>query len=245
MLVNTFKTFLLNDQLNSEKWRIPREVILKTATSWIGVYGILHKRCQKCHYEHSAGQTLQEALAISKEEAVTKIVNVQWDNDTNTLYAEHEILDKKFEAVLCGPVYAVSPSIWNHNPGHDDPITDYTPVHLAFLDIDGAYGPSAENLEKTCVCKTNKQGSCNNSMDSEDKKPEEKPQKMSTEEEMHQVYAMIKDMHGAMKKSMEEKPKEEKKKEEQKEASAKKSFDWVVNTPEKPKEDILENTPLF
>ena len=134
---------------------------------------------------------LQEALQVSKEDAVTVIVNVIWDDATSTLYAEHDIIDKKFEAVLCGPIYAVSPSIWNHNP-KEDIVTDYEPVHLAFLDIDGAYGPSSEELEKSCVCKTNKQDTCNSNMDPEKKEPEEK-QEMSSEEMTKQMYAMMKE----------------------------------------------------
>ena len=242
----TFKTFLINDKRNSKGWQIPRDIILATAQKWIGVYGIAHKACSTCDFEHSAGQTLEEALQVSKEDAVTVIVDVSWDNATSTLYAEHDILKKEFEAVLCGPIYAVSPSIWNHNP-KEDIVTDYEPVHLAFLDIDGAYGPSSEELEKSCVCKTNKQDTCNSNMDPEKKEPEEK-QEMSSEEMTKQMYAMMKEMHGSMKKAMDKEEPEEKPKDapEQKKASAsKKSFDWVVNQPSTPKETVLENTPLF
>ena len=246
----TFKTFLINDKRNSKGWQMSRETILKTAQKWIGIYGIAHKKCSTCDFEHSSGQTLEEALQVSKNDAVTVIVNVIWDNETSTLYAEHDILKKEFEAVLCGPIYAVSPSIWNHDPDQDI-VTNFTPVHLAFLDIDGAYGKTAEQLETDCVCKINKSNECKTDMDPEKKKEEEdkeEPQKMSMEDEMHELHAMIKEMHGSMKQAMAPKDKEDKPKDApaQKKASAnKQSFDWVVNTPDTPKDDILENTPLF
>ena len=242
--MSNFKTFLINDKRNSNGWEMPRDVILQTAASWIGRPGILFRTCKKCVYEHNTGRTLQEALAVSERDAVTRIVNVEWDDAESTLIAEHEITDPSFTPVLCdGKVWATSPSIWNNIP-KEDIVTDYVPLHLAFLsvDVDPAYSAGTE-LEKDCVCKINKSNECSKTdMDPEKKKEEEnkeEPQKMSMEDEIHEMHAMLKQAMAPKKEEPKDAP-------EQKKASAsKKSFDWVVNTPDTPKDDILENTPLF
>ena len=257
--MSTFKTFLINDKKNRQDWQMSRETILKTAQKWIGVHGILHKSCAKCEYEHNSGQTLQEALAKSQDKAVTRITNVIWNNSTNTLFAEHEIIDPSFNPVLCdGKVWSVSPSIWNHNP-EDKIVTEYTPIHLAFLSIPPAYSTPAEFLEKTCVCnvgnKPNIANTCSTDMDeskNKEEKPKEDPQKMSMEDEMHEMHAMMKEMHGSMKKAMAPKDKEEEDKPkektaaapEQKKASAMKSFDWITNSPTPKTETALDDVPI-
>lgn len=245
-----FRTFLLNDRLNTNGWRIPRDVIVETATKWLGVKGILHRKCSTCDYEHSESSTLEEALRLSDQDAVTVIKNVIWDDNTSTLYAEHEIIAPGFEKVLCNEdVYAVSASIWKKNPDDpDDPISsDYTPVHLAFLDIPGAYGKSAEHLETNCVCKRVK-SECDTNQGMDKEEHEEENQKMSMEQEVHEMYAMLKAMtkeEEPKKTSMPKDDDDDKEKTSQKTSSAaKKSFDWVqASSAVEPEKITIENTP--
>ena len=150
--MKTFKTFLINDKKNKQGWRIPKEVLERTARDWINVPGILFRPCAKhenCNYEHTAGDNLQDAIKRSQENAVTVIRDVAWEG--NNLVAYHEILDPDFIPVLCSKLFAVSPSVWNLT-STNNPVLSYVPLHLSFLDQSGAYRTAAEDIDKS-ICK--------------------------------------------------------------------------------------------
>ena len=221
-----FRTFLLNDTLNTEGWRIPFDVIRTSMNSWIGTYGILYEDCSDtCHYDHNDGNTLEEALAKSKDEKVTQIVDVELNG--NTLYAIHKVLDPDFEEVLCNEIFSVSASIWLTGNSKRDPVTSYAPVHLAFLNIKGGYGKPAENIEKEKICKFNNLDVVIPVME-EPTKDAPKQEEANDELDDHQ---MLKAVYDNMMKAAETKEEEEEPtKEEPKQASAsskKKRFDWV------------------
>ena len=126
---------------------------------------------KRANIEHTAGADLQDAIQKSRDNAVTRIVDVVWEN--GALYAQHEIIDPTFVEPLCDDVYSVSPSVWNLTK-EDAPVISFVPVHLAFLNQEAAYGSDAEDLQTDHVCqacKINKSNECSKTdMDPEKKK---------------------------------------------------------------------------
>ena len=74
--MSNFKTFLISEKMNSQGWRIPKEILIATKDQWLNVPGILYKPCTTCKYEHTAGADLQDAIQKSRDNAVTRIVDV-------------------------------------------------------------------------------------------------------------------------------------------------------------------------
>lgn len=222
------RTFLLDDTENDRGWRVPWEVIKATAQSWIQIDGIAYEDCsgKLCEFEHTDGESLQDALKQSAAHAVTKIIDVELDESTHTAYAVHETDDAEFLSKLdSGEIFAVSPSVWLEDPQQFDPVLQYTPIHLAFLSVDGSYGPKSEiiigyeTLNNSTVSIQD--------MDKEESKenPKEGKQKIAMEDEIHQIHAML----TAMSESK-AKPKEEEKKEGSTASASStkgKSFDWT------------------
>ena len=253
--MSNFKTFLISEKMNSQGWRIPKEILIATKDQWLNVPGILYKPCSRCKYSHTAGADLEDAIQKSRDNAVTRIVDVSWEN--GALYAQHEIIDPAFVEPLCDDLYSVSPSVWNLTK-EDNPVVSFVPVHLAFLNQAGAFGSDAEALQTDHICqacKINKQCTGKAGMDPEKKKEEEKPkeepQKFSMEDTMKSMHAMMTDMHKKAMAEPEKKKEEEPKKDaaapEQKKASAGlQSFDWYKAEPtnNEPERIDLSTVPL-
>ena len=192
------EAFLLNTKLNDQGWRIDMEGLERTARNWIGTPGILHAGCMdgQCGYVHSRGRNLKDAITVSQREAVTRISDVYWDGPD--LMAVHDVIREDALPVLCDPqIYATSASVWLDDPSRTDPIGSYTPVHVAFLSVNGAYGEAAEDIRRGETCNNAQIYSSGMAEEStsEEQKPEEgEPQKMSMEDEIHEIHAMLKDM---------------------------------------------------
>ena len=86
---NTIRTFLMNDQRDVNGLRYSWESIKKTAKNWIGIPGILNRKCdsERCTNNHTLGKSLQEAQLLSSQKKVTEIIDVQLEEASHTAYA--------------------------------------------------------------------------------------------------------------------------------------------------------------
>lgn len=204
---NKITTFLVNDKKDANGFQIDWDAIKQNAQKWIGVSGILYRKCDMagCRNDHTAGGNLSEALELSEDVQVTEIIDVTLDESTHTAYAIQNVTSAKFHDMICkNEIQYVSQSIWlEQEPADPDNIhvtihDNFTPVHLAFVD-DPAYGSVAKVTEKPACNNILSLNSTKHGMgDSET--PEKKEHQMSNDE-------MIKEIHSMLKSVIEEKEK--------------------------------------
>ena len=234
---NTIRTFLMNDQRDVNGLRYSWESIKKTAKNWIGIPGILNRKCdsERCTNNHTLGKSLQEAQLLSSQKKVTEIIDVQLEEASHTAYAIHNVISSEFAKLLCAEkVGYVSQSGWldkaPKDPNHIDITEDtkYTPLHLAFVD-DPAYGIVAKTYEKPVCTTLNNNLLSSSSMDEEAKttEPMKSEDDPSGEDIMKQLASEVHEMYENMKSQMEAKGEEEEEEEGAKQDSAKKyNFSW-------------------
>ena len=151
------KTFLLNDKRNKNKWRVSWESIKKYARDFIGMPGIGYTKCEmgKCDLDHTGGSTYESAIQEQSHFAVSKIIDVTFNDVDKTADAIHEITDKKFgDKIRAGRIKYVSPAVWpdrEHTAVGDlDELglrlidsTKWRPLHVAFVN-NPAFGMVAD-----------------------------------------------------------------------------------------------------
>ena len=224
---NTVRTFLMNDKRNKNGWRVSYDIIKKTASKWIGIPGIEFKKCVngKCGLDHTTGDTLEMAREKSHQSKVSEIIDVEFDDANKTVYAINKIIDPELMGKICnGKIKYVSASLWLDKVTNEQEINvteKDTPLHLAYLDEDPAYGKVA-SVQMPCQCKViiskmGKQG-----MEEEPEKTVESNDEMDDHQILKEVHSMLKAMTA---------PKKiESNNENQQAAKAKKHFDFNTSS---------------
>jgi len=236
---NTITTFLLDDQPDDNGFWMDWDAIKAGAHKWIGVKGILFRLCDElgCRHDHTGGRNLPEALHLSEEAAVTEIVDVHLDEATHTAYAEQLVLSSEFARKMCsGEVQFVSQSIWLDVP-QDDPVhvtvnDGYTPVHLGYVD-DPAYGrDKARITDKGTTCNVYSKAGRLSVMDDPKEDPQ-KEQKMSMEDEVHQMHESMARMEQMLKSMVEQKEPVQEPEKKQESSSRRPSYNFSWPTEKK------------
>lgn len=154
------RTFLINDTVNFNDWMTTKDANHRQSENWLGMPGVRFWSTELNRWDHPEYDTKEEALAGQEDYRVSTIVAVQWNADTKTWEQISEINDDNiWQQILSGEIKYVSPSAWPDEvvPGIDNPlvVTDYTPLHYAFVD-DPAFGFVIATVSGTCDGTTKK-----------------------------------------------------------------------------------------
>lgn len=154
------RTFLINDTVNFNDWMTTKDANSRQSKNWLGMPGVRFWSTELNRWDHPEYDTKEEALAGQEDYRVSTIVAVQWNADTKTWEQVSEIHDDNiWQKILTKEIRYVSPSAWPDEvvPGIDNPlvVTDYTPLHYAFVD-DPAFGFVIATVSGTCDGTTKK-----------------------------------------------------------------------------------------
>lgn len=105
------ESFLLNTKRNKNGWRVTKDAVLTDMADFINHPGTYLERFGEP--DHPEGKTYKENMANQELARVTNIIDLKWDEDTETLYTIAEIIDEDFERMWReGKINFTSPGIW-------------------------------------------------------------------------------------------------------------------------------------
>lgn len=152
------RTFLINDTINYNGWMTTKDANQRQSRNWRGMPGVVFFKDGK--RDHPEYDTKEEALAGQEDYRKATILATRWNAASKSWEEISEIQDDVvWQQILDKEIKYVSPSAWPDEviPGLRNPlvVTDYTPLHYAFVD-DPAFGFAIATVNGTCDGTTKK-----------------------------------------------------------------------------------------